>query len=133
MAKGLLINLDRCSGCDSCIVACKLENGLDLGHFYNKVISIGPVGTFPNVEGGPINATAVGGVVLAGNATLDVPTWVGIGEASAEQAAGTCERTSFGGRRPAIVQRIGEGSDGRPLDRNLTCPDTDLTGLVRPW
>lgn len=50
MAKGLLINLDRCSGCDSCIVACKLENGLDLGHFYNKVISIGPVGTFPNVE-----------------------------------------------------------------------------------
>ena len=69
---------------------------------------------------------------ITGNATLDVPTWVGIGEASAEQAAGTCERTSFGGRRPAIVQRIGEGSDGRPLDRNLTCPDTDLTGLVRP-
>lgn len=28
MRKGLLINLDRCSGCDSCIVACKLENDL---------------------------------------------------------------------------------------------------------
>lgn len=33
--------------------------------------------TFPNVDGGPINATAVGGVVLTGNATLD------------EQSAGT--------------------------------------------
>ena len=51
MAKGLLINLDRCSGCDSCIVACKLENGLDLG----ALLQQGPlhraaVGTFPNVE-----------------------------------------------------------------------------------
>ena len=50
MRKGLLINLDRCSGCDSCIVACKLENDLPLGHFYNKVIAVGPTGTFPNVE-----------------------------------------------------------------------------------
>ena len=33
--------------------------------------------TFPNVEGGPINATAVGGIVLEGNASLD------------EQSAGT--------------------------------------------
>lgn len=31
-------------------------------------------GTFPNVEGGAINGTAVGGVVLAGNATLDEQT-----------------------------------------------------------
>ena len=50
MRKGLLINLDRCSGCDSCIVACKLENDLPLGHFYNKVIAVGPTGTFPDVE-----------------------------------------------------------------------------------
>ncbi|WP_241432226.1 efflux RND transporter permease subunit [Ilumatobacter nonamiensis] len=28
-------------------------------------------GTFPNVEGGPVNGTAVGGVVLLGNASLD--------------------------------------------------------------
>ena len=28
-------------------------------------------GTFPNVEGGPLNATAVGGIVLQGNASLD--------------------------------------------------------------
>ena len=50
MAKGLLINLDRCTVCDSCIVACKLENQLPLGSFYNKVIAIGPTGTFPDVE-----------------------------------------------------------------------------------
>ena len=31
-------------------------------------------GTFPNVEGGAINGTAVGGVVLNGNATLDEQT-----------------------------------------------------------
>lgn len=28
-------------------------------------------GTFPNVEGGPVNGTAVGGIILDGNATLD--------------------------------------------------------------
>jgi uncharacterized protein len=31
-------------------------------------------GTFPNVPGGPVNATAVGGVVLTGNASLDEQT-----------------------------------------------------------
>jgi len=31
-------------------------------------------GTFPNVDGGPINGTAVGGVVLKGNSTLDEQT-----------------------------------------------------------
>jgi hypothetical protein len=69
---------------------------------------------------------------ITGGAAVDVPTWVGIGRATAERAAATCGRTSFGGRKPAIVQRIGSGSDGRPLDRNLTCPGTDLAGLVRP-
>ncbi len=50
MRKALLINLDRCTGCESCIVACKLENELALGQFYNKVTPVGPTGTFPNVE-----------------------------------------------------------------------------------
>ncbi len=31
-------------------------------------------GTFPNVEGGPLNGTAVGGIVLDGNASLDEQT-----------------------------------------------------------
>jgi hypothetical protein len=69
---------------------------------------------------------------ITGGAALDVPIWVGIGPATAERAAATCERTTFGGRTPDIVQRIGTGSDGKPLDRNLTCPGTDLTGMVRP-
>jgi hypothetical protein len=69
---------------------------------------------------------------ISGGAELDVPTWVGIGRATPERAAATCQRQSFGGKRPAIVQRIGWGTDGLPLDRNLTCPGTDLTGLVRP-
>lgn len=69
---------------------------------------------------------------ITGDASLDVPIWVGIGRASRDRASATCERASFGGRRPDIVQRIGTGSDGRPLDRNLVCPGTDLAGLVRP-
>ena len=50
MRKGLLINLDRCSGCDSCVVCCKLEHSLPLGSAYNEVKAMGPFGTFPNVE-----------------------------------------------------------------------------------
>jgi hypothetical protein len=69
---------------------------------------------------------------ITGGAAIEVPTWVGIGTATAERAAATCGRVTFGDRKPAIVQRIGTGSDGRSLDRNLTCPGTDLTGLVRP-
>ena len=42
-----------------------------------RLIRMSLASTFPNVEGGPINATAVGGIVLEGNATLD------------EQSAGT--------------------------------------------
>lgn len=69
---------------------------------------------------------------ITGGARLDVPTWVGIGHSSAERAEQTCEQRSIGGRRPSIVQRIGTGSDGGPLDRNLVCPDVSLDGLVRP-
>lgn len=69
---------------------------------------------------------------ITGDAALDVPTWLGIGTASRDRAEAACGRTGFGGRRPDIVQRIGSGSDGRPLDRNLVCGGTDLTGLVRP-
>ena len=69
---------------------------------------------------------------ITGGVSVSVPTWVGIGPAARERAERTCRVPNFGGRTPAIVQRIGTGSDGRPLDRNLTCPDTDLTGLVRP-
>lgn len=50
MKKSLVIDLDRCSGCDSCIVACKFENNIDLGEYWNRVLTVGPTGTHPNVE-----------------------------------------------------------------------------------
>lgn len=48
--KCLVINIDRCTGCDSCIVSCKFENHLPLGTFYNRVMQVGSTGTYPNIE-----------------------------------------------------------------------------------
>jgi Fe-S-cluster-containing dehydrogenase component len=50
MRNCLVIDLDRCTGCDSCVVACKFENGFDLGERVNRVEVVGPAGTFPNIE-----------------------------------------------------------------------------------
>ena len=46
----LVIDLDRCSGCDSCVAACKMENQMNLGVVRNHVSAVGPVGTFPDIE-----------------------------------------------------------------------------------
>jgi len=48
--KTLVINLDRCHGCDSCVAVCKYTNKLGLGEYYNRVVRVGPTGTFPDVE-----------------------------------------------------------------------------------
>lgn len=50
MRNCLVIDLDRCSGCDSCTVACKLEHGIDLGVYWNRVKAMGPYGTHPDIE-----------------------------------------------------------------------------------
>lgn len=50
MRNCLVIDLDRCSGCHTCEVACKHENGIGLGVYWNKVLTVGPTGTFPNIE-----------------------------------------------------------------------------------
>ena len=50
MRNCLVIYLDRCSGCDTCVVACKFANDLDLGVCWNRVQVVGPVGDFPNIE-----------------------------------------------------------------------------------
>ena len=34
----------------ACEIACKQENGVPLGVYYNKVLSIGPMGKFPDVK-----------------------------------------------------------------------------------
>jgi DMSO reductase iron-sulfur subunit len=46
----IVLDLDRCIGCFSCVVACKQENNIQLGAYWNKVLTIGPNGKFPDVE-----------------------------------------------------------------------------------
>ena len=46
----LVINLDRCIGCYACELACKMENGVDLGHHWNKLYQVEPFGEWPNVS-----------------------------------------------------------------------------------
>ncbi len=48
--KSMVIDLDRCTGCLSCELACKTENNIDPGIAYNKVMVMGPVGTFPELK-----------------------------------------------------------------------------------
>lgn len=46
----LAVDLDRCIGCNACRVSCKMENGTALGSSRNKVLTIGPTGTYPDIE-----------------------------------------------------------------------------------
>ena len=48
--KTLVIDLDRCIGCYACEAACKLENNVPMGVYYNKVLTIGPVGKYPDIH-----------------------------------------------------------------------------------
>ena len=48
--KTLVIDLDRCIGCYACEVACKNENSIPLGVHYHKVLTIGPLGKFPDIQ-----------------------------------------------------------------------------------
>ena len=46
----LVVDLDKCIGCHACEVACKNENGIALGEYWNRVLQIGPHGIFPDLE-----------------------------------------------------------------------------------
>ncbi len=46
----MTIDLDRCIGCQACIVACKTENEVPLGSFRLRLRET-VVGTFPNLQG----------------------------------------------------------------------------------
>lgn len=46
----IVVDLDRCIGCHGCEVACKVENDIALGEYWNKVIDRGPFGEYPNLE-----------------------------------------------------------------------------------
>ncbi len=45
----IAVDLDLCTGCRSCEVACKQENGVALGEYWNKVVEI-TQGTFPDLK-----------------------------------------------------------------------------------
>jgi len=47
---GLLVDIKRCIGCYSCILACKQDHGVGLGSKWNRVTTVGPVGEFPQVR-----------------------------------------------------------------------------------
>ena len=46
----IIVDLDRCIGCHGCEIACKNENNIALGEYWNKVVERGPFGEYPDLE-----------------------------------------------------------------------------------
>ena len=53
---GMLIDLERCIGCHTCTIACKVENGTPTEVNWHRVLTIGgphldsPAGVWPNLS-----------------------------------------------------------------------------------
>ncbi|GHT77844.1 4Fe-4S ferredoxin [Actinomycetota bacterium] len=54
MQYGIVIDLQRCIGCQTCATSCKLSNNLPVGNWWNRILTIGgevidtAEGTYPN-------------------------------------------------------------------------------------
>ena len=46
----IVVDLDRCIGCHGCEIACKNENEVELGSFWNKVVQVRPFGDYPHLH-----------------------------------------------------------------------------------
>jgi len=46
----MVLDTRRCVGCQSCTVACKINNQLPVDMIYNPVTTVGPVGVYPNLH-----------------------------------------------------------------------------------
>lgn len=45
----IVVNIDRCTGCYACQIACKGKNDVDLGVNWNRVLMQGPFGEYPDM------------------------------------------------------------------------------------
>lgn len=50
MKYGMYIDIDKCVACNACTIACKSENNVAEGIFWNRVVAMGPYGEYPNVK-----------------------------------------------------------------------------------
>ncbi|MDR1714087.1 MAG: 4Fe-4S dicluster domain-containing protein [Coriobacteriales bacterium] len=46
----MVMDTRRCVGCDSCTIACKIQNDLPLQIFFNPVVTDGPHGIYPQLH-----------------------------------------------------------------------------------
>ena len=48
--RAIVADLDRCTGCLTCVVACKEENRLPAGMSFIRLVQVGPHGDFPELS-----------------------------------------------------------------------------------
>jgi len=68
---GMVIDLGRCVGCETCAVACKIAHDLPDGVFWNRVVTVGGAGL--DVPGGTVEEPQAFALPLACQHCADAP------------------------------------------------------------